>query len=69
MAELGSHLFAYHLVAIEVVGTLLLVALVGAIAIVIQGRKTQGHGSAGTTPSSNSAQLPSARGSLPGGSR
>lgn len=70
MAELGSHLFAYHLVAIEVVGTLLLVALVGAIAIVIQGRKSQGTPRAGT-PSSSGGSGPetSAHGSLPGGSR
>ncbi len=37
VAKLGSELFARHLVAVEVVGTILLVALVGAIAIVIQG--------------------------------
>ena len=62
MAELGSHLFAYHLVSIEVVGTLLLVALVGAIAIVIQGRKSQAGlpGRDAPTPGG---------GRLPGGSR
>jgi NADH-quinone oxidoreductase subunit J len=38
MARLGSELFARHLIAVEVAGTLLLVALVGAIAIVIHGR-------------------------------
>lgn len=37
VAKLGNELFAKHLVAVEVVGTILLVALVGAIAIVIQG--------------------------------
>lgn len=43
VARLGGELFAKHLVSVEVVGTILLVALVGAIAIVIQGnprRKT-----------------------------
>jgi NADH-quinone oxidoreductase subunit J len=34
MAHLGKHLFSEYLIAIEVAGTLLLVALVGAIAIV-----------------------------------
>jgi NADH-quinone oxidoreductase subunit J len=38
MARLGGELFGRHLVAVEIVGTLLLVALVGAIAIVGQGR-------------------------------
>ena len=37
VARLGGQLFARHLVSVEVVGTILLVALVGAIAIVIQG--------------------------------
>lgn len=37
VARLGAQLFAKHLVSVEVVGTVLLVALVGAIAIVIQG--------------------------------
>jgi NADH-quinone oxidoreductase subunit J len=37
VARLGAQLFAKHLVSVEVVGTILLVALVGAIAIVIQG--------------------------------
>jgi NADH-quinone oxidoreductase subunit J len=38
VAHLGGELFARHLVSVEVAGTILLVALVGAIAIVIQGR-------------------------------
>ena len=38
MARLGTELFSTHLVGIELAGTLLLVALVGAIAIVIHGR-------------------------------
>ncbi|MGE0755361.1 MAG: NADH-quinone oxidoreductase subunit J, partial [Pirellulaceae bacterium] len=39
MAGLGTELFARHLVAVEVVGTLLLVALVGAVAIVMQDKE------------------------------
>ena len=39
MAKLGGELFTRHLVSVEVVGTLLLVALVGAIAIVAQARQ------------------------------
>jgi NADH-quinone oxidoreductase subunit J len=39
MASIGGELFTKHLVSVEVVGTLLLVALVGAIAIVIQGKQ------------------------------
>lgn len=42
MALLGSELFSRHLIAVEVAGTLLLVALVGAVAIVIQGRDGRG---------------------------
>src|SRR5262245_19108389 len=37
-ANLGRHLFSRHLISVEVAGTLLLVALVGAVAIAIQGR-------------------------------
>lgn len=39
MAALGNQLFGRHLVSVEIAGTLLLAALVGAIAIVIQGRE------------------------------
>lgn len=39
MAALGNELFGRHLVSVEVAGTLLLAALVGAIAIVSQGRE------------------------------
>lgn len=39
VAKLGGQLFSRHLVSVEVAGTLLLVALVGAIAIVIQGKE------------------------------
>ncbi len=38
VANLGRHLFSEHLISIELAGTLLLVALVGAIAIVMHGR-------------------------------
>lgn len=38
VAKLGSELFARQLVAVEIVGTILLVALVGAIVIVIHGK-------------------------------
>jgi NADH-quinone oxidoreductase subunit J len=38
MANLGKHLFAQHLISVEVAGTLLLAALVGAVAIAIQGK-------------------------------
>lgn len=37
MAHLGRDLFSRHLVSVEIAGTLLLAALVGAVAIVIQG--------------------------------
>ncbi len=51
VARLGSELFARHLVAVEVVGTVLLVALVGAIAIVIQGQtRRRGQTSEGAPP-------------------
>ena len=39
MAVLGRELFSRHMIAVEIAGTLLLVALVGAIAIVIHGRQ------------------------------
>jgi NADH-quinone oxidoreductase subunit J len=38
MANLGRHLLSEHLISIELAGTLLLVALVGAVAIALQGR-------------------------------
>jgi len=38
VANLGRHLFSEHLVSIELAGTLLLVALVGAVAIAMHGR-------------------------------
>ena len=39
MARLGSVLFSQHLVSVEVAGTLLLAALVGAISIAIHGKR------------------------------
>lgn len=44
MARLGGELFSRHLIAVEVAGTLLMVALVGAIAIVAQGRQSGAGG-------------------------
>jgi NADH:ubiquinone oxidoreductase subunit 6 (subunit J) len=38
MANLGRHLFSEQLIAVELAGTLLLVALVGAVAIAMQRR-------------------------------
>ena len=38
VANLGRHLFGEHLLSVEIAGTLLLVALVGAVAIAIQGK-------------------------------
>lgn len=38
VAHLGAQLFGRHLLSVELAGTLLLVALVGAVSIVIQGR-------------------------------
>jgi NADH-quinone oxidoreductase subunit J len=42
MAHLGGQLFSRYLVAVEVAGTLLLVALVGAVAIVVHGEQKRG---------------------------
>ena len=39
VARFGAELFSYHLVSVEIGGTLLLGALVGAIAIVLQGKR------------------------------
>ena len=38
MAGLGGYLFSRHLIAVELAGTLLLAALVGAVSMIIQGR-------------------------------
>ena len=42
MAHLGGQLFSRYLLAIEVAGTLLLVALVGAVAIVVHEQRSRG---------------------------
>jgi len=47
MARLGTELFGRHLIAVEVAGTLLMVALVGAIAITAHGRTGRGKETAG----------------------
>jgi NADH:ubiquinone oxidoreductase subunit 6 (subunit J) len=39
MARLGAVLFSQHLISVELGGTLLLAALVGAVAIAIQGKR------------------------------
>ena len=57
VALLGGELFAKHLVAVEVAGTILLVALVGAVAIVIQG-KGQTVGSAPIAAARDGGELP-----------
>jgi len=46
MANLGGQLFSTNLVAVEVAGTLLLVALVGCVAIVAQIRRPRHGGQA-----------------------
>ena len=43
VAVLGSQLFSTHLIAVQLAGTLLLVALVGAVAISMHGRETDGQ--------------------------
>jgi len=42
MAKLGGQLFSRYLLAIEVAGTLLLVALVGAVAIIVHEQRSRG---------------------------
>ena len=42
VARLGEELFSRHLIAVEVAGTLLLIALVGTIAIIAHGKPQQG---------------------------
>jgi NADH-quinone oxidoreductase subunit J len=44
VASFGMELFGRHLIAIEVAGTLLLAALVGAVVIVAQNQRVQGSG-------------------------
>jgi hypothetical protein len=62
VATLGANLFSTHLIAVEVAGTLLLVALVGAIAIVGQHKRPEVGGS----PPAGNSQPPAVR--LAGGS-
>lgn len=52
MARLGAVLFSRHLIAVEIGGSLLLAALVGAVAIVIQGRDEPARESEETTEAS-----------------
>jgi NADH-quinone oxidoreductase subunit J len=44
MAHLGAQLYSRYLVAVEVAGTLLLVALVGTVAIVVQVKRSEAGG-------------------------
>lgn len=46
MAAFGNQLFGRHLVSVEVAGTLLLAALVGAVAMMIHGRAASPHSEA-----------------------
>ncbi len=64
MATLGGYLFSRHMLAVEVAGTLLMVALVGAIAIIIQGRDEAAiaPGSAGPPSSDATRQQDAAEG-------
>ncbi len=50
MAHLGGELFSRYLIAVEVAGTLLLVALVGAVAIVAQAGKRPAGSPASPAP-------------------
>lgn len=43
VAHLGMHLFSEYLIAVEVAGALLLMALAGAVAIVVQSQDQQSH--------------------------
>jgi NADH-quinone oxidoreductase subunit J len=47
VARLGAELFTRHLLAVELAGTLLLVALVGAVAIAVHGRSARRVASSG----------------------
>lgn len=47
VGHFGGVLFTYHMISVEVVGAILLIALVGAVAIVIQGKERR----AGAVPS------------------
>ncbi len=62
MAKLGAELFTRHLLSVEIAGTLLLVALVGAISIVIHGRGPLRRGNlpVGMTAGNQSEEHPKA---------
>ena len=50
MAQFGRQMFSTHLLAMELGGVLLLVALVGAVAIIAQGHGQDDGGKSGETP-------------------
>lgn len=47
--RLGGELFSKHLIGVETAGTLLLVALVGAVAMIAHGRRTPGEASSSSS--------------------
>jgi hypothetical protein len=55
VATVGGVLFGQYIMAVEVAGTLLLVALVGAVAIVMQGRIAQQRTRSQTPPAEGHA--------------
>ena len=56
VANLGGVLFSRYLIAVEVAGTLLLIALVGAIAIIMHGRETEGDAGQLASPRATGAE-------------
>ncbi|MAG94495.1 MAG: hypothetical protein CMJ48_12200 [Planctomycetaceae bacterium] len=56
MKKLGRELFSRHLISVEIAGTLLLVALVGAIAIVIQSQEPRGSKRNRSSPATASSR-------------
>ena len=53
MARLGGELFGRHLVAVEAAGVLLLVALIGAIAVVSRGEAALAGDATATHPAAD----------------
>ncbi|MCR9118263.1 MAG: NADH-quinone oxidoreductase subunit J [bacterium] len=53
VARFGGFLFSHHMVALEVTGALLMAALVGAISIIVQSKKTTSNESAATGEAAN----------------
>ena len=51
VAKLGGVLFSKYLIAVEIAGTLLLIALVGAVAIIMHGRESERNRQAESLPS------------------